>query len=438
MSIHRRYLEGVARFCLLLVLLATGAGIYSCSDLEGPVEVEDDAAQSPAIRDNMVKAPAQKWTFLLYIAADAGPNMYSPLQNFAEDFSTSDNVEALVIEDTYQESAKIWYIDEDHNPILLEDLGEVNMGSVSTLSSFLEYAKSNYPADRYIISFYGHGGAWGGACNDLDPSFDVLRMDDMKEALTGAGGVDLVLFSAPCLMGTFEGAYELRECTDVYIGSEGLSFYSFWKTVMGSISMELESNPNIPSHELGALIIDWIAENKTNYTMMGGMQYLTMSAVRTDRLRRLSDALDELALAYLPDPERFIALVDSVRDGIVHFESVWIADLNSLLLNLYEVETDAGIKGKLERAIERLSDAVIAEIHLPKYKNTMGLSIFLPDESTADLLPVYVDQDEFGLDFAPDAHWDELLFGAFPSAETVPGCVDETSRAPDRLLLGPK
>jgi hypothetical protein len=438
MSIHRLCGSSSVRIIAVLALSTLAAGMFSCSGHDTPVEVADYTAPDPAVGESMAKASAQKWTFLLYAAADAGPNVYCPLEDFAEQFTTGDNIEALVIEDTYGETAKIWYIDEDHKAVLLEDLGEINMGSVTTLSYFLEYAKSRCPADRYIISFYGHGGAWGGACNDLDPSFDVLRMDDMKEALTGAGGVDLVLFSAPCLMGTFEGAYELRECTDVYIGSEGLSFYAFWRTVMGSISMELNDNPNIRSHELGELIIEWIAENRDDYTIMGGMRYLTMSAVRTDRLRRLSDALDELALAYMSDPERFMTLVESVRDRIVYFESVWIADLNSLLLNLYEVETDAGMRDKIERAVERLSDAVIAEVHLPKYKDIKGLSIFLPDEATANLLPVYVDQVEFGLDFVPDAHWDELLFSIFPAAEVARYDVDETSRAYNRLLLGPE
>jgi len=437
MSVIRRFMESFVRISLLLALLILAAGMYSCSDNESPVEVMNGVGSNPACNESMMKAPTQKWTFLLYAAADAGPNVYSPLQSFAEQFSTGENVDALCLEDTYGETAKIWHIGEDHKTILLEDLGEVNMGSAATLSSFLEYAKSHYPADRYIISFYGHGGAWGGACPDIDPSFDVLRMNDMKEALTGAGGVDLVLFSAPCLMGTFEGAYELRECTDVYIGSEGLSNYSFWKTVMGSISLELNANPNVRNHELGKLIIDWMAEDKSSYQLYGGMQYLTMSAVRTDRLRRLSDALDELALGYMSDPGRFRTLLDSVRDRIIYFDSIWIADLNSLLLNLYEVETDTGVRDKLENAMERLSGVIIAEIHLSKYRNVQGLSVFLPDESTANILPYYVD-DEYGLDFVQDAHWDELLFCIFPPTETTRTDMDGTSPALRRLLAGPR
>jgi hypothetical protein len=418
MNVRGSLLERSIRISMLLAVIAGATVMYSCSDRESPVDVMNGIAPDHACSENMMKATAQKWTFLLYAAADAGSNMFSPLQSFAEQFSSGGGVDALCLEDTYGETAKIWYIDQDHNTVLLEDLGEVNMGSVTTLSSFLEYAKSHFPADRYIISFYGHGGAWGGACNDYDPSFDVLRMNDMKEALMGAGGVDLVLFSAPCLMGAFESAYELRECTDVYMGSEGLSFYSFWTTVMGSISETLNANPNIQNYELARLIIDWMANDKNSYTLLGGMRYLTMSAVRTDRLRRLSDAIDELALGYMSDPERFRALVEAVRKKITYFDNPSITDLNSVLLNLYEEETDIALRITLEKARQHLSDAIIAEIHFPKYKDIQGLSIFLPDESTVGVLQYYV-ADEYGLDFVQDTHWDELLLCAFPPVETT-------------------
>jgi hypothetical protein len=426
MNAYRSLPERSLRIALALAVMAGAAAIYSCSDHDSPVDAVNSVQIDGAIHANMAKGrPADKWTFLLYAAADAGPNMYSPLQDFAEQFASGDGVEALCLEDTYGETAKIWYINENHFPAQLEDLGEINMGSVTTLSSFLEYAKSHYPADRYIISFYGHGGGWGGACNDYDPSFDVLRMDDMKEALMGAGGVDLVLFSAPCLMGAFESAYELRECTDVYVASEGLSFYSFWTTVMGSISEKLNSDPNIPNHELAKLIIEWMEEDKHDYTLMGGMRYLTMSAVRTDRLRRLGDAIDDLALGYMADPERFKALVESVREKIIYFDNPSITDLNSVLLNLYEQETEIAMREKLERAMQCLSDVIIAEIHLPKYKDTKGLSIFLPDDANAGVLQYYVD-DEFGLDFVPDANWDELLFSIYPPEESMQGVADES------------
>jgi hypothetical protein len=53
-------------------------------------------------------------------------------------------------------------------------------------------------------------------------------MHDMQEALSKNGGVDFVLFTAPCLMGAIESVYELRNCAKVYIGSENLSGYCWW------------------------------------------------------------------------------------------------------------------------------------------------------------------------------------------------------------------
>jgi hypothetical protein len=418
MNIHRSLAERPIGIVVLLAVIVGMAGTFSCSDYENPVYAENPADMQYAGSERpMNNVTGTKWTFLLYAAADAGL-MYSPLESFAAQFSSGDGVDALCLEDTNGETAKIWYIDENHNAILMEDIGEVNMGSVTTLSYFLDYAKTNYAADRYIISFYGHGGGWGGACNDYDPSFGVLRMDDMKEALEGAGGVDLVLFSAPCYMGALESAYELRECTDVYIASEHGSFYAFWRTVMGSISGELNSNPDISNIELARLIIDWMAKDKKSYARYGGMRYLTMAAVRMDRIGALGEAVDDLALGYLSDPARFKTLVESVRKKIIYFVNTSITDLNSILLSLYKVETDIAMRAKIENAMQCLSDVIIAEIHLPRYKDIQGLSLFLPDESNAGVLTYYID-DEFGLDFVQDSHWDELLFSMFPAAKDM-------------------
>lgn len=418
MNIHRSLAGRPIGIGMLLAVIVCMAGTFSCSDYESPVDVANTAEVRYAFQERPgYNAAGTKWTFLLYAAADAG-FMWSPLEDFAAQFSSGDGVDALCLQDTNGETAKIWYVDQNHNAILMEDIGEVNMGSVTTLSYFLDYAKTNYEADRYIISFYGHGGGWGGACNDYDPSFGVLRMDDMKQALEGAGGVDLVLFSAPCYMGALESAYELRECTDVYIASEHGSFYAFWSTVMGSISGKLNSSPDISNHELGRLIIEWMAKDRKSYKPYGGMRYLTMAAVRMDRICALREAVDDLALGYLSDPERFKTLVESVRKKIIYFVNTSITDLNSILLSLYKVEADMAMRAKIENVMRCLSDVVIAEIHLPKYKGVQGLSIFLPDEANAGVLTYYID-DEFGLDFVQDSNWDELLFTMFPAAQDV-------------------
>jgi hypothetical protein len=413
MSFHHSGVDRPLRMVVLFIAVACAALGFSCSTYESPVDAEETAVSNDFYPAKNTAA-GKEWTFLLYAASDVGMT-WAPLTTFAEHFASGPGVDALCLQDKNGETAKMWYIDGDHNTVLLEDIGEVNMGSVTTLTDFLEYAMTNYPAERYIISFYGHGGGWGGACNDMDPEFGVLRMDDMKQALQGAGGVDLVLFSAPCWMGALESAYELRGCTDVYIASEHLSGYMFWTDVMSSISEELNSNPNIANLKLSRLILDWMKKDRKNYAPYRGMQYLTMSAIRMDRMDALREAIDDLALAYLVDPARLKMQLETVRKKIVYFDNTSITDLNSILQLLLKVETDVSIRTKLETVAQRLSDAVIAEMHLGKYKDAGGLTIFLPDEATADVLAYYV-HEMFGLDFVLDSHWDELLAELFPEA----------------------
>ena len=142
---------------------------------------------------------------------------------------------------------------------------EVNMGDYQTLRDFLDYAKSKCAAERYILSFYDHGSGWEGACIDITSGDDLLLMDEIQRALTDAGGVDMVCFSAPCLMGALESVYELRNCTEVYIGSEETSGYIWWWYTMGDICETLKQNPDITNLEFADIIIQSIYRNSFNW-----------------------------------------------------------------------------------------------------------------------------------------------------------------------------
>ena len=70
------------------------------------------------------------------------------------------------------------------NKILLEALGEVNMGDPQTLIDFISYGKEHYPAERYQLCLYGHANAWYGACPDDTSGGDIMTMDEFQQALT--------------------------------------------------------------------------------------------------------------------------------------------------------------------------------------------------------------------------------------------------------------
>lgn len=372
----------------LIVLL-----LLSCSDDEGPTGVK------PLEMDST-------WTFMVYDAADGNAvpifnTLLPPLL-----VRSGPYVNLLALQDTKDDQTKILHINEDNELVLLEELGELNMGSEETLYDFIMYAKEHFPADRYIMSFYGHGGAWFGACGDATSS-DALRVHEMKGALDRAGGVDLVFFNAPCLMGSLESVYELRNCTDVYIGSEGMSCFFYWRYPFTCAFTELFENPTISNYALADLIIEEMWNNRDEYTEWGLDTMLTMCAVRTDRVEQLKSAIDSVALGYLEHPDTFTARIAAVCNSITRFTN-YVVDANSLVQHLLTVETDPWMREKLEMIPSCLQEAVIAECHSANWKDVTGLNIFLPDSDFL-YLSYYLGEEDMTLDFVQDTQWGELM-----------------------------
>jgi len=86
-----------------------------------------------------------------------------------------------------------------------------------------------------------------------------------------------------------------------------------------------------------------------------------------------------------------------------------IYDFADKLLN---VETDYQRRVKLERVKECLEDAVIANCWSEGLEGSHGLTIYFPGPA-GDPYNGYYHFQDYGLDFAQDSHWDELLVRYF-------------------------
>jgi len=231
----------------------------------------------------------KKWTFMLYDDADFY-HAYDPLYDFAKEAKPGDNINLIVIQDAEHRPAYLWLIDENNNKQLLEELGEINMGDYSTLKYFLEYCKNNYPAERYIIDLYNHGNGWLGACVDDTNNSDMLSMNEIKKAITEAGGLDIITFNAPCLMGSLESVYELRDCVEIYVGSEAGS--GFDPDVIGPICNVLNNEFQLSNIEVGEKINDIYKESSTDSEWF---DMKTRSTIRTDKIEDLVISVNNLS-----------------------------------------------------------------------------------------------------------------------------------------------
>lgn len=91
-----------------------------------------------------------------------------------------------------------------------------SMGAQNTLEDYLTWATSTYPADRYMLIFWNHGGgSTSGVCFDETADYDGLTIHEINDALynfTEANPdfhLDLIGFDA-CLMATYEAAAHMQ------------------------------------------------------------------------------------------------------------------------------------------------------------------------------------------------------------------------------------
>ena len=101
------------------------------------------------ILDNK-RLQGDKWTWMFY--SDSDFVGYVPLDEFAEEAYSRENLDVIILQDFFLPMfhSPIYYIDENHNLVLQDNWGEVNMGNYKTLRDFILYCKTNFPADRYF------------------------------------------------------------------------------------------------------------------------------------------------------------------------------------------------------------------------------------------------------------------------------------------------
>ncbi len=136
------------------------------------------------------------------------------------------------------------------------NLGKKSMVDPDTLSDFIRYCKSSFPADRYALILWDHGGGsiTGYGYDELFSSDGSMTLDEINEALKDGGcQFDFIGFDA-CLMATLETALVAEQYADYLIASEATEpgtgwYYTNWLTT-------LSKNTSISTVELAKVIID--------------------------------------------------------------------------------------------------------------------------------------------------------------------------------------
>lgn len=388
--------------------------IFSLTEGTGP-EATDPAPERRILSPVGEKAD-RLWTILFYDDGDIVGG--DPIAAIIEEFFSTETTDVVVLDDLAEGPATLYHIPTQYNYTILEEWGEVDMGDAATLERFIAYGKTNYPAQRYLVCAYDHGGHFYGVCwDEHTPSGEPnnLTWTDLRNAIAATGGVDLLAFLAPCVVTPLEGMVELGDTVDVVVGSEDGSYYRIWYGVMGDVCSLLATTPEITTEAVATRMVQWAAAN-TEYFF----DDMTADAVDPGATAAIATALDDLA--------RYLAInMDDLQETLMqvrtdcwqifsnYMEDYYAVDLVSWLETLAAAIPDQTVQDLIAAVVAAHEAAVIAIGHGPLQDQAHGISIYFP-ATEEERLTTY---REFGLSMIADTVWDEFLLSYF-AGECLP------------------
>ncbi len=304
-----------------------------------------------------------------------------------------------------------YYITQDFDPIqinsqLISDLGELNMGSPQTLINFANWAVTNYPAKKYLIVIWNHGGgfrspnlikdiAW-----DNTSGGDRITMPELEYALSVikaqiGKNIDIVGMDA-CLMAMTEVAYQIKDYIDILVTSEEGVPNDGWP--YDTILFQLVSNPTMSPAQLSYNIVDNYINSYTLY------DDATQSAIDLSYMDTLAGQLSVLALAIISDsitPLNNYILASNYCQ-YYYFDDDFI-DLYDFCNKVLIYSNSLEVKNIALTIQTTLYYTILHNDYIGSNVNgSRGLSIYFP---------YYVSYDSYynNTNFSKDTFWDEML-----------------------------
>jgi len=262
------------------------------------------------LESNQYQIVNRKWTVMVYL--DADNNLASDgVTNMQQMISVgnSDDVDILVLWDgcaSYHQSAlpdgtRLYRITQGAWE-QLANYGELNMGNPQTLVDFVNYSTANYPAQKYMLVFWNHGGGWRAqaskapltknVCWDLTNGDDSLSLPEINTALATISGnlgkkIDLVGFDA-CLMSMLEVGYDMKDSVGMMTASEETEPGAGWP--YDQILTYLIDHPTCTAAQLGTNIVqDYLAYYGTG----AGLNYAVLNLDKTGEIVTLLNDLTQ-------------------------------------------------------------------------------------------------------------------------------------------------
>lgn len=287
---------------------------------------------------------------------------------------------------------QIYKVESGGMRCLVKDDGSASMTKPSTLTGFINYCTKNYPANRYMLIFWDHGGGSlsGYGYDENNKSSGSMSLSGINEALKKAStSFDFIGFDA-CLMATAENALMLTDYADYLIASEetepGIGwYYTNWLTA-------LSKDPGMPTLNVGQTIVDDFVKycNSNCAGQKATLSVVDLAELEATAPQKLKDFASATSELIRNDGYQ---TVSDARSSSKEFSASNKIDQVDLIHLAYNMGTGEG-----KALAETLLSAVKYNRTSSNVSNAYGLSIYFPYQRTSKVDSAVATYEAIGMD----------------------------------------
>jgi len=349
------------------------------------------------------------WTLALYVDADCNLEMYwdSPSLEYLLKIPSSSGLKIVAYVDRYSTIGTEVVEISSGVASVVDTYSEQNFGYGGTFEWFLREVSANYSSDHMVVIPWNHGSAWKGFCWD-DTSGDHITLDEMSEAIVGAGVfIDILAFDA-CSCSSIEMAYEaastglvgLLVASEELVAGDGFPYDLMFEHVA-------KEPGRTPEQVARDMLAGWIA----SYEPLEWAWYSTLGIVDLSVIGRSLDTMAAWTAQMregLPDyiKNYMVALRDSYYVSTGSHYQVDLVDLGEHLMADHDLKGDAELMATTEAMVNLMKEAVIDVYNTDRTAACGGISIYWGSHNQAwrssyDLYST--------VNFAEDSLWADFL-----------------------------
>lgn len=398
----------IGRFLMIaLILCLIAYSVYELISKEGTeitrsVVLESDRVSPPYEKSEEAKA----YTIMVYLNG-------SDLES--EDGSATDDLQEMLAATFSEEDVNIviqtggtrrWHTKEiparkiaryritESGLELLEELPLANMGDSDTLTDFINYSMDAFPAERFGLVLWNHGGgAVSGFGVDEQFDDDGMTLQELRiafdESYLKTYPLEFLGFDA-CLMANIETANIAKDYANYLVASEELEpgygwDYEPWISALGL-------DPTMDGRELGTIIVD----SFVSFYMDNDMEdeATTLSVVDLSRVDEVVKALEDLITVSDLSEATFQSWAkprSKTKEFGMPSEYGGYTDMVDMVDMAKQFQTSKPVEATA--LVAAIGEAVVYRESGLYVDNAGGLSLYFPYNETSeltDLLPIYL------------------------------------------------